>query len=160
MAINTYLNIDPIKGESTDDKHKDWIEVLNFSHGLSLPQSSPIDTSGRASARADFSPLTVNKLVDKASVDLHLYCAQGKQIAKLDLELCREAGEKKCYLKYEMEDVLVSSVHITGGDSERATESVTFVYGTISWTYTATNIDGTEEKIGPKKWSLQLNKAE
>ena len=27
MAIDAYLQIDGIKGESTDDKHKDWIEV-------------------------------------------------------------------------------------------------------------------------------------
>jgi bacteriocin-like protein len=25
-AIDSFLNIDGIKGESTDDKHKDWIE--------------------------------------------------------------------------------------------------------------------------------------
>lgn len=25
-AIDTYLNIDGVKGESTDDNHKDWIE--------------------------------------------------------------------------------------------------------------------------------------
>jgi hypothetical protein len=27
-ATDVYLNIDGIKGESTDDKHKDWIEIL------------------------------------------------------------------------------------------------------------------------------------
>ena len=24
-----------IKGESTDDKHKDWIEILSFNHNIS-----------------------------------------------------------------------------------------------------------------------------
>lgn len=160
MAINTYIQIAPINGESADDKHKDWIEVLNFSLGLSSTQSSPRGTVGRAAGRAEFSTLSITKFVDKASVDLHLHCAQGKHIAKLVLEVCREAGEKICYLKYEMENVMVSSVHINGGESDRATESVTFVYDTVSWTYITTNNDGTTETIGPKKWNLQLNMAE
>lgn len=28
MAIDVYLHIDGIKGESQDDKHKDWIEIV------------------------------------------------------------------------------------------------------------------------------------
>jgi type VI secretion system secreted protein Hcp len=28
MALDAYLQIEGIKGESTDDKHKDWIEVV------------------------------------------------------------------------------------------------------------------------------------
>ena len=31
-AAQTYLSIDGIKGESQESNHKDWIEVLSFSH--------------------------------------------------------------------------------------------------------------------------------
>jgi hypothetical protein len=34
MAFDAFLKIDGIPGESTDDKHKDWIEILSFAHGL------------------------------------------------------------------------------------------------------------------------------
>ena len=33
MAVDYFLKIDGIDGESQDDKHKDWIEVLSFSWG-------------------------------------------------------------------------------------------------------------------------------
>jgi type VI secretion system secreted protein Hcp len=118
MATNAYLQADPIKGESTDDKHKDWIEVLSFSHGLSQPVSGS-GTGGRSASRADFSTLNVVKVVDKASVDLNMYCAQGKHIAKVVLEVCQETGEKVCFWKYELEDVMVSSVQVGGAGSER-----------------------------------------
>ena len=34
MAFDTFLKIDTIDGECTDDKHKGWIEVFSFSHGV------------------------------------------------------------------------------------------------------------------------------
>lgn len=37
MAIDVYLQIDGIKGESTDDKHKDWIECLSVHWGIVQP---------------------------------------------------------------------------------------------------------------------------
>ncbi len=33
MAVDYFLKIDGIAGESTDDKHKEWIDVLSFSWG-------------------------------------------------------------------------------------------------------------------------------
>lgn len=31
-AVNAYLQLDGVKGESVEDRHKDWIEVLSYSH--------------------------------------------------------------------------------------------------------------------------------
>jgi len=161
MATNCYLKADPIKGESTDDKHTDWIEVESFSHGLSQPTSGSSSTGGRAAAAADFSPFTIFKNTDKASPDLNLYCATGKSIPKLEFEVCQDTGEKVCYLKLEFEDAIVQSIHSNGGGSQRATESVAFSYGKIAWTYTAVKNDGSAgDKVGPKKFNLETNKGE
>ncbi len=161
MATSTYLNIDPIKGESTDTAHKGWIEVDSFSSGVSQPMSGPSGTGGRAASRADFAPFVVNKKVDASTPDLNLYCSSGKHIAKLVLEVCQETGEKVNYLKYELENVMVHSVSISGGGSERPSESVAFVYDKISWTYTAVKDNGSAgTKTGPKVWNLQENKSE
>ncbi len=161
MATSTYLKIDPIKGESTDTAHKDWIEVESFSTDVSQPLSGPSGTGGRSAARADFGPFMVTKSVDVGSPDLNQYCAQGKHIAKLELEVCQETGSKECYLKYELENVMVQSVNVGGGGSMRPQENVAFVYDKISWCYTAINNDGSAgTKVGPKKWNLQENKPE
>jgi type VI secretion system secreted protein Hcp len=161
MSTHCYLHADPVKGESTDDKHKDWIEILSFSHGLSQPVSGPSGTGGRAASRADFEKLHITKLVDLASVDLNQYCALGKHIAKLELEICQDTGEQVCIWKYEMENAMVTSVNVSGGGSDRPVENVSFVYDIISWTYTAVKNDGSKgDTAGPKKWNLQANKAE
>ncbi len=161
MATNTYLNCDPIKGESTDDGHKQWIEVFAFNHGLSQPMSGASGTGGRGAARADFSPFVVSKSVDSASVDLNLFCAKGTHIAKVVLEVCQETGERVCYLKYVLENAMIQSVSIGGGGSGRPNETVTFVYDKITWNYTPVTGDGKKgTSTGDKKWNLETNKAE
>lgn len=45
-----------VKGESTDDKHKDWIEVLSFSHGVSQPTSSTSPTAPTNPAKSIENP--------------------------------------------------------------------------------------------------------
>ncbi|SJM93121.1 Hcp family type VI secretion system effector [Crenothrix polyspora] len=161
MATNTYLKIDPIKGESTDKGHEGWIEVFGFSLGVSQPISGPSGTGGRAASRADFTTLGISKSIDTASIDLHMYCAQGTHIAKLELEVCQETGSKVCYWKYELEDVMVQAVNVSGGGSGRPMESVVFVFDVISWTYVPVDNKGTAgTAIGPKKFSLQSNVTE
>jgi type VI secretion system secreted protein Hcp len=131
MATHTYLQIDPIKGESTDDKHKEWIEVIGFSHGLAQPVSGPSGTGGRAASRADFYPLTITKLADISSPDLYQYCALGKHIAKLKLEACQETGEKIPFVEIELEDVMVSGVSGSGGGSNQLRLSTIKSHGKI-----------------------------
>jgi type VI protein secretion system component Hcp len=46
MAIDVYLQIDGIKGESTDDKHRDWIECQSVQWGVLQPKSATASTGG------------------------------------------------------------------------------------------------------------------
>ena len=160
MATNTFLNIEPIKGESVDTAHADWTEVEAFSFGVSQPSSGASGTGGLSAASPDFESLCITKSVNKASVDLNMYCAQGTHIAKLELEICQESGEKICYWRYEMENVMVQSVVINGSGSEKPTETVCFVYDKVTFEYVPVKNDGTADtKVGPKFWNLQTNEA-
>ena len=161
MATSCYLKADPLKGESTDIDHEEWIEVESWSFGVTQPTSGPSGTGGRSAARADFQSLCITKAVDKSSVDLNLHCAKGDHIEKMILEVCQETGEKVNYWKMEFENAMVQSVSISGGGSMRPAESVCFVYDKCIWTYVAVNDDGSAgDKIGPKNWNLRINKSE
>src|SRR5580692_4501915 len=148
MAFDAFLKIDGVPGESTDDKHKDWIEVLSFSHGATQPSSATASSAGGGTTeRVDFDDLTVTKHIDKASAKLHELCASGKHIATVTLQLCRAGGDKLQYMEVKMEQVIISAVQATGmaaGASTNSpnapdnlpTESVSFNFGKIKWTYT------------------------
>jgi len=156
MATSTYVNIPPITGESTDVDHVDWIEVDSFSIGEAQAVSDVSASGGAGASQAVFSPLSITKVIDKASPDLNQYCAKGTNIAALELQVCMETGSKEWYVKIELENVFVKSVYQNGGGLSRPTESVEFVYGKIKWDSKPIGSDGAAGgPAGPKGWSLQ-----
>jgi len=163
MAFDCFLNIDGIPGESTDEKHQDWIELLSYSHGLSQTSSGSVSSGGaRTAERCDHQDFSVVKTLDKASPKLALFCCNGKHIDKITVELCRATGDKQLYMIYEMLNVIVSSVR-PGGSSQGGEalplEEVSFNYGKIEWIYTETAHDTGKPKGDIKaNWDLELNK--
>jgi len=161
VAFNAYLNCESIKGESTDQNHPDWIEVVSFSHSLNQPTSGTNGTGGRGAGRVDFASFVITKSVDKASVDFNIFCAKGTHIPKVILEICQETGQNICYLRYELENVMIQSVSTSGDSSGRPHETIAFVYDKISWAYTLINNDGSAgTTVGPKKWNIEINTVE
>ena len=159
MAGDCFLNIDGVPGESTDEGHVDWIELMSFSHGVSQTAGGDRSTGGAATAgRCDVQDMSITKQLDKASPTLNLFCCQGKHIKTVDIELCRATGNKEKYMEYKMEDVIISSVSIGGGGGV-PTESATFNCGKITWNYIQTDHKTGEAKGNVEKyWSLIDNK--
>jgi type VI secretion system secreted protein Hcp len=160
MAGDCFLKIDGIPGESTDDKHKDWIEVMSYSSGVSQMGSGDRSTGGAATGgRCDHQDFSIVKALDKASPTLDSKCCDGSHIKKVAFELCLATGNKEKYMEYIMEDVIVSSVSVGGGGGGLPTESVTFNYGKITWNYIQTDHQTGEVKGNVEKyWSLIQNK--
>ncbi|MHC4694925.1 MAG: Hcp family type VI secretion system effector [Planctomycetota bacterium] len=158
MPGDVFLQIDGIPGESTDEKHKDWIEILSYSHGVSQSGAGSRSSGGAAtSGRCDHQDFSVVKTLDKASPDLNLYCCNGKHIKKMTLQLCRATGDKQPYMDYLFEDVIISSVSIGGGGGDIPTESVTFNYGKLNWVYVETDHETGKKKGQVKKWWDLIN---
>ncbi len=158
MASDVYLKIEGIDGESTDDAHADWIELMSFSHGVSQMVSPASSTGGRTGGRVDFQDFSVVKEVDKATPDLNLHCCNGKHIPKIEIECCLATEDKHTFLKYELEDVIISSISIGGGGGGKPTESVTFAFGKMKWEYTPIDDTGSPGAAVDRTWDLELNK--
>ncbi|HBN75397.1 MAG TPA: type VI secretion system tube protein Hcp [Planctomycetaceae bacterium] len=162
MAFDAFLQIDGIPGESTDSKHKDWIEIIDYSHTMAQKISDTASSSGaRASERANHGLFIVTKDLDKSSPKLAVSLNTGASIAKVRMELCRATGDKQLYMVYEMSDVIVADITVQGdmtGERSVPTEVVSFNYGEIEWTYTVT-----DQKTGKAagditgKWSVVEN---
>ncbi|MBU0718918.1 MAG: type VI secretion system tube protein Hcp [Planctomycetes bacterium] len=163
MAFDCFLKISTIPGESKDDKHKDWIEVLSYSHGVSQPGSGSVSSGGARSAeRCNHQDFSVVKTLDKASAKLALACCNGEHINEVKVVLCRATGDKTKYMEYKMSDVIVSSVRPGGsaqGGETLPLEEVSFNYGKMEWSYTETD-HATGKPKGDVKahWDLKTNK--
>jgi type VI secretion system secreted protein Hcp len=143
MAFDAFLKIDTVPGESQDDKHKDWIEVLSYSFGASQPSSGSRSSGGAATGeRVNISDFSIVKALDKASPLIFKNTCNGTHIGSVILELCRATGDKAKYMEYKMTDVLVSSVRPGGsaqGGEALPLEEVSFNAGKIELTYVATD---------------------
>ena len=134
MATDIYLQIDGIKGESTDDKHKDWIEVLSYSQpaGASAPGSAEAEKTEVKSGE-----IVVTKKTDSASPILRRFCSSGKHISKVTLDLwCIQRPNQR---RQKSGDAVISKVGPAAAPHDKAdtpTESVSLNYGKIQWTYT------------------------
>ena len=109
MAIDIYLQIGDIKGESADDKHKGWIEVSHVGWGVSQPRSTSVSTAGgHTSGTADLSEMIFTKTADLSSPGLFQHCAMGKTIPKAVFEFMRADGDGKPINYYKVELALLS----------------------------------------------------
>ena len=90
MASDIFAKIGDIKGESLDSKHKDEIEVLSFSWGVT--NSASIGSGGGGGAgKATFQDLSFHHGIDKASPGLLRACATGEHTRKPPSRIARRA---------------------------------------------------------------------
>jgi len=161
MAIDAYLQIEGIKGESTDDKHKNWIEVSHVAWSVHQPRADSVSTSGGLTiGRAELSNLSFKKLADLSSPILQQHCAMGKTIPKAVFEFMRADGEGKPinYYRVELENVMISGVNPTSGDSGTITEQVFFAFSKMKWQYTKQGIQGGTEGKTAGGWDCASHK--
>ena len=113
------------------------IEVLSYSHGVSMPLTFGSSNTSRAHGRCQHQDFTISKYVDITSPELNLYCAGGDDIKTITL-YCYKADANSTkpilYLKYTLESCIITSVAV-GGSSDAPTETVTFNYSKITWDY-------------------------
>jgi len=161
MAFNAFLKIKDIPGECTDEKHKDWIEILSFSHGVSQPASGSVSgTGGLSGGRADHADFTISKLLDKASPKLALFCCNGGHIGEVTVEICRATGEQSKFMEYKLTDTMIRNVSVSGskGGEDRPSEALSFAYSKIDWSYSDFDSKGKQKTNVIHKWDLTANK--
>jgi len=142
MAFDAFVKIDGIEGESTDDKHQGWIEVLSCDVKVSQKVSSTASSAGGGSAeRADFSDFSFVKQIDSASPKLAIACAGGTHIDTIVIEFCRAGNEKIKYMEYKLANCLISEVAMVAQGAFPA-EKIKVNYGKINWCYMKQNRAG------------------
>jgi type VI secretion system secreted protein Hcp len=159
MALDMFLQIGDVKGETKDASHKDEIDVLAWSWGVS--QSGTMHQgSGGGSGKSSLQDLSFTKYIDKSTPLLWLACCNGKHFETAKLTV-RKAGDNPLeYVVINLEGVLISSVSTGGsGGDDRLTENVTLNFARLKLEYVEQAATGGKSG-GPVKmgWDIPQNK--
>ncbi len=159
MAVDQFLLIDGLKGESQDASHKDQIELLAWSWGMSQGGTLHSGT-GAGSGKVSVQDISVTKWIDKSSPNLMMACCTGKHYKEASI-IVRKAGEKPLeYVKIIMTDVIVTNVSVGGSSGEeRLTENVSLNFASFEVEYTPQKADGSGDATVLAKFDIAKNEA-
>lgn len=161
MAIDVYLQIDGIKGESTDDKHKDWIECKSVNWSVEQPKSATASTGGGHTAeRCEHKDIVITKLADLSSPILLQTCSAGKTIPKARFEFMRAdgQGDRIKYFEIEIENVLIGAVTPGVQEGDILGEHVGLKFSKVKWKYTQQKVTGGAGGNTSGGWDLATNR--
>ena len=132
MAVDMFLKIDGIQGESRDSKHKGEIEILSFSWGVSNSGSGQTGGGGGA-GKVTVHDFSIVKQLDTTSPEFLERACRGEHIGSALLTLVKSGGGKgdqQEYLKIKLSDILISSYQSGGSNSGLPAEQVSFSFQT------------------------------
>ena len=156
MAVDYFLKLDGIEGESQDEKHKNEIQIMSWSWGASQV-SSVSGTGGSGAGKADLSDFSIMTNFDKATPKFFKSICAGAHIKTGMMFAIKSGSDGKPYLKVDFKELFVSSLQISAS-SEIPTVSLSFTYNEIKIDYSVQNEQGNLTSTGPVTFNLKENK--
>ncbi len=159
MAMDMFLKIDGVKGESRDKDASNvgTIDVLAWSWGMSNSGTAHVG-GGAGAGKVNVQDLSLTKYIDSSSPSLQLACCNGKHFEQAIVTV-RKAGETPLiYLTIKMTEVMVTAVSTGGsGGEDRLTENVTLNFAKVEVTYTPQDSKGKAGDPMPYGWNIAEN---
>lgn len=136
-------------GECNQSGYLGWIELNSVGEMIRRPVETGRVGSARYRSGTVAEDLQIEKEVDLASVGILNSCAAGVVLPAVLIDLCVSVADSitnekkthphlKPYLKYTLEDVLITEINMNAGgldDGQVPTESLTLNFDRISWEY-------------------------
>jgi type VI secretion system secreted protein Hcp len=157
MASDIFAKIGDIKGESVDAKHKDEIEVLSFSWGVT--NSGSVGGGGGGGAgKATFQDLSFLHKIDKASPLLMRACATGAHLKEATITHRKAGKGQQDYLIVKLNDIIITGVTDGVASGQAGSETVGLAFAKIDLEYKPQKPDGSLDTGIHFKYDLKANK--
>ena len=143
-----FMKLGDIKGEATDQDHKDWVIIESLSAPImrSIPEGAK--DQQRARGETTLGDVIVVRLLDKSSVKLQEACANGTYFKEVDVHMCTTVKNKQePYLKYKLKNAIISGYSCFAKTGPTLpSEEVSFSFTEVEWIYVLI-----DPKTGEKK---------
>ena len=158
MAVDFFLRIEGIEGESTDAKHKGEIDVLSWSWGASNTGSTGIG-GGAAAGKASIQDVHFTARMSKASPRLFLACASGQRVKQARLAAVQAGGKQAEFLTLTLTDVMISSYQTGGSEGSDLVpmDQVSLNFAKLAMEYKAQKADGSLDAPVVAGWDAKTS---
>lgn len=161
-SVVGYIKLGNIRGNSLDDKHKEWIEALSISQSVNRninPTSKP--TEALTKSQVHMGAIDINKNADESSPELVQAVAKGDTFKEVTIDLVRvgDSGNEVFY-QWILSDAYLSNygVHGSAGGGIETTENISICYSTIKWSYKKKDHTGKISGSVDAGWDINKNK--
>jgi type VI secretion system secreted protein Hcp len=145
MAVDAFLKLGDLKGESVVDGHEEEIQVESWSWGMSQGGTTHRGTGG-GSGKVAVGDMSIVHYVDTASPAITLACCNGKHFKEAVLTL-RKAGETPLdYLIITMTDVIITQVSPAGArGNDETVETFSLNFSKFKYSYQPQDQNGAKK---------------
>jgi len=138
--LGLYMNYPGLKGDATEQGFKDWITLSSVNFGTSRAVNSSIgSTASREGGVPEISAVTVTKKLDAASAGLFRASVSLSTGQTVQIAFTKTGSNGQAYLKYELQNVLISGYNISTADPELPVEHVSISCSQFQMTVTTTD---------------------
>ena len=135
MAIDSFLKLGDLKGESQVKGFENQIQILAWSWRMSQSGTTHHGTGGGA-GKVNVQDLSFTHYLDSSSPALMLACCKGSHYPEATLTMRKAGGDPLPYLVIKLKDIIVTSVSGGGsGGEDQQTENVTLNFAAFEVSY-------------------------
>lgn len=151
------LQFKDVKGNTVIDGFKDGIQLMSFTHSVSMQMNSDTANTERTLGRPMFSEFSATKMTDQATPALYAACAAGTKLGDATISIGRnEGGKFMLQMKYVLTNAMIANISTGGGGSDML-DSLSINFSAMTSQYTQQNPDSTLAGTAPFGWDLSTN---
>jgi type VI secretion system secreted protein Hcp len=113
MAIDSFLKVGTVKGESVVKGFEDQIQVLSWAWGMNQTGTTH-SASGGGAGKVDVHDIQITKNMDSSSPTLALACCKGTHYDTATLTMRKAGGTALEYVTITLTDLIVTSYSVAG----------------------------------------------
>jgi len=135
MAIDSFLKVGTLKGESVVKGFEDQMQILSWGWGMTQTGTTH-SAQGGGAGKVDVQDLQVTKYIDAASPTLALACAKGTHFDTAVLTMRKAGGTALEYVTLTLTDVLVTSYSCSeAGGEDMLKDIFSLNFGKFKYSY-------------------------
>ncbi|MEO8999872.1 MAG: type VI secretion system tube protein Hcp [Rhodanobacter sp.] len=159
MSLDMHLKLEgggvTFKGESKHDKHKDEVQVLAWSWGMSQSGSFNSGSAGGGAGKANIQDISITKYIDKSSTAFIKALVTGDHMKTVTLSCSKAGGKQEDYLIIKLTEAMVTSYSTGGsGGEDMLTENISISFAQFDVEYFAQNDKGAVASAGKAGYSV------